>query len=104
MVVVPLRYGSGTRLKILEAFAHGIPVVSTPLGAEGLDVVDGVHLLLAESAPGSAAACSRLLDETKLRREIVANARAHFLERFQSSVIETDIGRLARGVADGSHR
>ena len=48
VVVVPLRFGSGTRLKVLEAFAHRIPVVSTTLGAEGLGVVDGVHLLVAD--------------------------------------------------------
>jgi glycosyltransferase involved in cell wall biosynthesis len=46
VVVVPLRVGSGTRLKILEAMAAGVPVVSTKLGAEGLDVLDGVHLLI----------------------------------------------------------
>ena len=48
LAVVPLRIGSGTRLKILESFAHRIPVVSTTIGADGLDVEDGVHLLLAD--------------------------------------------------------
>jgi glycosyltransferase involved in cell wall biosynthesis len=47
--VVPLRTGGGTRLKILEAMAAGVPVVSTPLGAEGLDVVDGENVLLVDS-------------------------------------------------------
>jgi polysaccharide biosynthesis protein PslH len=103
VVVVPLRYGSGTRLKILEAFAHGIPVVSTTLGAEGLDVVDGVHLLVADTVSGLAAACHRLLTEPELRRDIVANARTHFLERFESKVIEAQIERLARDLAE-SHR
>ena len=51
VVVVPLRTGSGTRLKILEAMAAGVPVVSTRLGAEGLEVTDGVDIVLAES-PG----------------------------------------------------
>ena len=45
VAVVPVRFGSGTRVKILESFAHRVPVVSTTLGAEGLDVEDGVHLL-----------------------------------------------------------
>jgi glycosyltransferase involved in cell wall biosynthesis len=44
--VVPLRTGGGTRLKILEAMAAGVPVISTPLGAEGLDVTDGENVLL----------------------------------------------------------
>ena len=50
LVVVPLRFGSGTRLKVLEAFAHRVPVVSTTLGAEGLGARDGVHLLVADTA------------------------------------------------------
>jgi glycosyltransferase involved in cell wall biosynthesis len=49
-VVVPLRTGSGTRLKILEAMAAGVPVVSTRLGAEGLDVRNNENILLAETA------------------------------------------------------
>jgi polysaccharide biosynthesis protein PslH len=99
VVIVPLRYGSGTRLKILEAFAHRIPVVSTSLGAEGLGAQDDVHLLLAETADGLAEGCRRLLTDHDLRRRIVANAHAHFLDQFESSVIEAQIGRLARGVA-----
>jgi glycosyltransferase involved in cell wall biosynthesis len=47
--VVPLRTGGGTRLKILEAMAASVPVVSTPLGAEGLDVADGENLLLVDA-------------------------------------------------------
>ncbi|MEO7837333.1 MAG: glycosyltransferase family 4 protein, partial [Acidimicrobiales bacterium] len=50
LLAVPLRYGGGTRIKILEAFAHRIPVVSTTLGAEGLGAVDGRHLLLADDS------------------------------------------------------
>lgn len=45
---VPLDSGGGTRLKILEAFASGVPVVSTAVGAEGIDAVDGTHLVIAE--------------------------------------------------------
>ena len=47
-MIVPIRFGSGTRIKLLEAFAHRIPAVSTSIGAEGLAVVDGTHLLLAD--------------------------------------------------------
>ena len=47
-VVVPLRVGSGTRLKILEAMAAGVPVVSTRLGAEGIDATHDIHLLLVD--------------------------------------------------------
>ncbi len=50
--VVPLRSGGGTRLKILEAMAAGVPVISTPLGAEGLEVADGENVLLVDSSDG----------------------------------------------------
>jgi len=64
--VVPLRFGSGTRLKILEAMAAGIPVISTKLGAEGLDLEDGTHLLVANSASEMTAAVSRLAASPEL--------------------------------------
>ncbi len=60
VLAVPLEAGGGSRLKILEAFAAGLPVVSTAVGAEGIDAEDGRHLLLAER-PEFAAAISRLM-------------------------------------------
>ncbi|MGA3397586.1 MAG: glycosyltransferase [Acetobacteraceae bacterium] len=57
MAVVPLRSGGGTRIKILEAFAYGVPVVATRLAAEGIAVTDGDHLLLADDAESFARAC-----------------------------------------------
>jgi glycosyltransferase involved in cell wall biosynthesis len=73
---VPLRVGSGTRIKILEAFAHGVPVVATPLGAAGLGVTDGEQLLLAESPADFAAACVRLAADPTLRERLVRTAAA----------------------------
>jgi glycosyltransferase involved in cell wall biosynthesis len=102
VVVVPVRYGSGTRLKIIEAFAHRIPVVSTALGAEGLGAEDGVHLLVGETADQLAAACCRLLTDPELRRSIGDHAHRLFLERFESGVIEAEIGVLARRLAQGA--
>ena len=61
IAIVPLLAGSGTRLKILEAWAASLPVVSTSIGAEGLPVRDGEHLLLADSPSAFAAAITRLL-------------------------------------------
>ncbi|MFO1074531.1 MAG: glycosyltransferase [Geminicoccaceae bacterium] len=63
IAVAPLRTGSGTRLKILEAMAAACPVVSTGKGAEGLAVVDGEHLLLADEAGAFVAALRRCLDQ-----------------------------------------
>jgi glycosyltransferase involved in cell wall biosynthesis len=80
VVVVPLRFGSGTRVKALEAFAHRVPVVSTTLGAEGLDAEPGVHLLTADSATGLAAACAHLLRDPARRAELAAMAYQHYLD------------------------
>jgi glycosyltransferase involved in cell wall biosynthesis len=55
-----VRHGSGTRLKLLEYFAAGLPVVSTAKAAEGLEAQDGVHLRLADT-PGEIAAAVRAL-------------------------------------------
>ncbi len=99
LVVVPVRYGSGTRVKILEAFAHRIPVVSTPVGAEGIGGEDGVHLLVGEDAPALAEACARLLTEPQLRRSVTDAAHDLFEERFRSEVVEGAVARLAREVA-----
>jgi glycosyltransferase involved in cell wall biosynthesis len=99
VVVVPVRYGSGTRIKILEAFAHRIPVVSTPLGAEGLDAKDGVHLLLADDPAAFAEACVELFEDTSLRERLVTEAEALFSERFRWSGVRSRIGGLLSDVA-----
>jgi glycosyltransferase involved in cell wall biosynthesis len=75
IAVVPLLTGSGTRLKILEAWAAGLPVVSTTLGAEGLPACDGEHFLLADGAPAFARAVSRLLACSSLRDDLGAAGR-----------------------------
>jgi glycosyltransferase involved in cell wall biosynthesis len=76
VAVVPLRAGGGTRLKILEAMALGRPVVSTPLGCEGLAVEDDKHLLIADDAEGFVAAVARLLTDRALAGRLTLEARA----------------------------
>ncbi len=68
--VVPLRIGGGTRLKILEAMAMEIPVVSTSIGAEGVPYKDGEHLFLADTPADFANAINRLLSDVTLRETI----------------------------------
>jgi glycosyltransferase involved in cell wall biosynthesis len=99
LVVVPLRFGSGTRLKVLEAFAQKVPVVSTTLGAEGLGVEDRVHLLLADTAAELAGACARLLADEALRAQLVDRAHALFRRRFADDVVAGEVAALARRVA-----
>ena len=82
VAVVPILAASGTRLKILEAWGAGLPVVSTRVGAEGLPVVDGLHLLLADDANTFADAVSRLLECGNLRQKIGEAGRMLLETRF----------------------
>ena len=75
LTVVPLRLGSGTRIKILEAMAMGLPVVSTSIGAEGLDVVDGQHLLIRDDPGAFAEACIDLITDRSSRNSLRMNGR-----------------------------
>jgi glycosyltransferase involved in cell wall biosynthesis len=80
--VVPLRAGGGTRLKILEAMALGRPIVSTTIGREGLDVLDGQHLLVADDPRQFADHVLRLLADEALRDDIVSRARQLVEEQY----------------------
>lgn len=80
--VVPLRQGGGTRLKILEAMALGTAVVSTAKGAEGLEVVDGEQLLIADDPGDFANRVVGLLGDDRLRKRLSANARRLVEEKY----------------------
>jgi len=75
VVVVPLAAGGGTRIKLLEAFGYGVPVVTSTAGAAGLDVTDGVHVLIADSPGDTARAVAALAADRRLRERLVADAR-----------------------------
>jgi len=72
--IVPLRIGSGTRLKIYESMAAGAPVVSTSVGAEGLPLSPGEHLLIADTPESFAASCVTLLESAEKRRAMAQRA------------------------------
>jgi polysaccharide biosynthesis protein PslH len=74
VAVVPLRSGSGTRIKIYEAMAAGVPVVATTLAAEGLPVADTGHLLIADDPRTFADSCISLLSDAGRRRALAAAA------------------------------
>ncbi len=75
VTVAPYRYGEGTKLKVLEAMASGAPVVSTPIGAQGIAVKDGEHVLIVNSAEEFAQRIIDLLANEELRRTLAAKAR-----------------------------
>ena len=83
LTVVPLRFGSGTRCKILESMAWGLPVVSTSLGCEGLDVNDGEHLLIRDDPTRFAEAVICLLSDAKLWQKLRNAGRELIRERYE---------------------
>lgn len=96
VALVPLQFESGTRFKILEAGACKVPIVSTTLGAEGLPVVDGRDILLADDAEGFARAIIRVLQDPLLGTTLANNCHRLVAERFS---IET-LADQARGIID----
>ncbi len=82
VAVVPLLAASGTRIKILEAWAAGVPVVSTRIGAEGLPARHGEHLLVADDPAEFAEAVSALLESDSRGRQLAAAGRALYETEF----------------------
>jgi glycosyltransferase involved in cell wall biosynthesis len=82
VIAVPLRAGGGTRLKILEAMAMRRPVVSTRLGAEGLELTAGEHLLIADRPEAFAASVIRLLQDPITAERMAERGRQAILERY----------------------
>lgn len=91
VLAVPLRHGGGTHLKVLEGLAAGVPVVSTALGAQGLAVEHGTHLLLAETADELAAAIRRVADEPALAASLARAGRRLVSERYAWPVVERHV-------------
>ncbi|WP_129628518.1 glycosyltransferase family 4 protein [Candidatus Oscillochloris fontis] len=86
--VVPMRIGGGSRLKLLEALALAAPVVSTPMGAEGIiGLEDGKHLLLGATPAAFAAATLRLIADRELGRRLGAAGRAHVVSQYDWQAI-----------------
>ncbi len=99
--VVPLRAGSGTRLKILEALAMHRAVVATRIGAEGLDVADGEHLLLADRPEDFADRVLTLMSDESLRLRLGQNGRRLVEERYDWKVVAPLLGQAYVEAARG---
>jgi glycosyltransferase involved in cell wall biosynthesis len=82
VVIAPILFGGGTRVKILEAMAYGRPVVSTSVGAEGLHCESGTHLLIADDMNEFAAAIVKLSSDVECRLQLAHNGRALQQQRF----------------------
>lgn len=99
--VVPLREGSGTRLKILEALAVGTPVVSTSKGVEGLDLEPERHLLVADAPQAFAARTLQLLANHELRARLSEQGRSAVAERYDWQLIGAHFSAFIQELVKG---
>jgi glycosyltransferase involved in cell wall biosynthesis len=88
--IVPLRIGGGTRLKIFEAVAAKLPVVSTSVGAEGLPLEGGKQIAIADTPDSFAGSCLKLLQDATLRQQMARNAWEFVAGRFSWEAITRD--------------
>ena len=103
-LIVPLRSGGGMRVKILEALARGIPIVSTTIGYEGINLTPGKHLLVADTPTAFAEAVVRLIQDPALGMKIAEAGRQRLLELYDwravcpamDAVYEQMIGKKAK--------
>ncbi|HEY6870078.1 MAG TPA: glycosyltransferase, partial [Novosphingobium sp.] len=88
IVIAPILAGSGTRIKLIEAAAYGRAIVTTSLGCEGLDFIDGVHAEIADDAAGFADRIVDLAGAPERRAALAQRAYAHARDRFDTDLIE----------------
>ena len=98
VMAVPLDAGGGTRLKILEAFAAGLPVVSTSVGAEGIDAIPEQHLLIAERT-GFADALADILLSKERNQKIASEARRLARDKYDWAIIGPAAARLVAAIS-----
>jgi len=96
-LLAPLEAGTGTRLKILEATASGIPVVTTSLGLAGLDFIPDEEIVVAETDSGFADALLRLWREPTAMAEMTERALRRVEKQYDNAVLHATVGRALRG-------
>jgi len=97
VVIVPLRGGGGTRVKILEAFSYGLPVVSTTIGAEGLDVTPCSDIIIVDGAEAFADWCLRLWTDNLLRQRIAGAGRDAWRRNYSPTVLVAALNAVYKG-------
>lgn len=100
--IVPILSGGGTRLKILESMAYGTPVISTSKGAEGLDIINGEHILIADSPGEFAKRTIELLHDPLLRTRLAQNAHRLISENYNWDSIRNDFCRIVESAGQSA--
>jgi glycosyltransferase involved in cell wall biosynthesis len=91
VMVVPIRAGSGMRVKILDSMGRGVPTVATTVGCEGIDVVSGTHLLVADAPEAFAATVVRVLSDDQLARSLSQSGRDLVVSSYDVGVIRARV-------------
>jgi glycosyltransferase involved in cell wall biosynthesis len=99
--VAPLRYGAGIKGKIAQSMGFGLPVVTTSIGAEGMNLIDGEHVLIADSPAAFARAVVRLYTDDLLWEEMSQNALVHIKSNFSKAVVRTKLAQIFASEFDG---
>jgi len=94
VLVVPLRAGGGMRVKIIEAFSRGVPVVSTSIGCEGIEVQSGEHLLVADEPLEFAEAVVQVMQNDDLADHLAQNGRRLVEEKYDWKIVYKKLGRV----------
>jgi polysaccharide biosynthesis protein PslH len=102
-MIIPIRMGGGTRIKIAEAFSRKCPVVSTSLGAFGYEVTNGEHLLIADKAEDFSHACIDLVRDVERAAKIAERAWLEFLQRWTWDAVAPKIWHAAEDCLRRSH-
>ncbi|MBV9339493.1 MAG: glycosyltransferase [Acidobacteria bacterium] len=95
VMIVPIRGGTGTRVKIAEGFSQKCPIVSTSFGARGYDARDGREMCLADSAETFAQACVSIIRQPEKAAQMTERAWRQFLERWNWEAIHPAVWRAA---------
>lgn len=102
ILVAPLRGPGGTRLKILGAMSAGVPVVTTPVGAKGIEAINGKDILIGNSAEELAGLIIKLIEDRKLYQNIITNAKKLIKEKYDWEVIAQQLSKIYEQTAKNS--
>lgn len=94
VAIAPLLQGSGTRLKILEYFSCGLPVISTSVGAEGLDVTNNINILIEDDVDGFVNSLVNILEDKELRRKMGVAARELVIKKYDWMIIGKQLNEI----------
>jgi len=97
-MVIPVRAGGGMRVRILEAFARAMPVVTTTVGLEGIDAEPDVDVLVADSPQDFARSVVRLFHDKELQRQLSLNGRRLVQEKYDWQIVLGSLDKIYTGL------